>query len=206
MVKVKICGITNLNDALGSAGSGCDALGFVFYKKSPRYIDPAKAKNISRILPKKILRMGVFVDEKEKEVKKIAKLCELDILQFHGDESPEYCARFKDDYKVIKAFRVKDSDSLKSVNDYGVDYYLFDTYKSDSMGGTGEKFDWKILKDFEILKPFILSGGLDPENVERAIREVAPYAVDVSSGVESAPGKKDPELLKRFIENVRMTQ
>ena len=125
---------------------------------------------------------------------------------FHGSETPEYCKSFKGAYKVIKAFRLKSKDDLKSINDYDTDYYLLDTYKSGSIGGTGETFDWKILKDFEILKPVMLSGGLKPDNVMLAIKEVAPYAVDVSTGVEKSPGKKDVELMKKFIENVRRAE
>ena len=201
MTKIKICGITNKIDALAASGLGVDMLGFVFYKKSKRYVTPAMAEDIINELPPFIGRVGIFVDETREDVIRIAEDAGLDILQFHGNESPEYCASFRDKYKVIKAFRMK--TDLKIVNDYDIDYYLFDAYKSNCVGGTGETFDWNILKDFEILKPFILSGGLDPDNVERAIREVAPYAVDVSSGVESAPGKKDGKLLKKFVANVR---
>ena len=161
------------------------------------------AEDIINELPPFIGRVGIFVDEAREEVIKIAEDAGLDILQFHGKESPEYCASFRDKYKVIKAFRVKTKSDLKTVNDYDADYYLFDAYKSDRAGGTGETFDWNILKDFEILKPFILSGGLKPDNVERAISELTPYAVDVSSGVESAPGKKDAILLKKFVLNAR---
>jgi phosphoribosylanthranilate isomerase len=127
----------------------------------------------------------------------------LDILQFHGDETPDYCAAFGGDYKVIKAFRLKTKTSLKNVNDYGADWYLFDSQDADSIGGTGRTFDWKMLKEFEVLKPFILAGGLNAGNVGRAIKEVLPYGVDVSTGVEASPGKKDIALMKKFIEAVR---
>jgi len=203
MTKIKICGITNKTDALAAAELGVDMLGFVFYGKSKRYVEANTVRDISNELPEKILRVGVFVDEERNRVLDIAADVSLDVLQFHGDETPEYCASFKDDYKVMKAFRIKDKTSLRRVNDYDTDYYLFDSYRKSSAGGTGEIFDWELLENFEVLKPFILSGGLDPDNVGKAILEVAPYGVDVSSGVESSPGKKDIALLKKFVTNVR---
>ena len=206
MTKIKICGITNKIDALAATELGVDMLGFVFYKKSKRYVIPAMAEDIINELPPFIGRVGIFVDEKREDVIKIAEDASLDMLQFHGSESPEYCSYFRGLYKVIKAFRVKERGDLKTVNDYDTDYYLFDTYVDGRAGGTGKKFDWNILKDFEILKPVILSGGLDPDNVGRAIKELAPYGVDVSSGVESAPGKKDARLLKKFVANVRKVE
>lgn len=206
MTKIKICGITNKVDALAAAALGVDMLGFVFYNKSKRYIDSSVAEDIINELSPKIAKVGVFVNEEKENVIKIAEDALLDTLQFHGDETPEYCSYFKDKYKTIKAFRLKTRADLKKVNDYDVDYYLFDTYQSDCIGGTGKRFDWTMLKDFELLKPMILSGGLDPDNVKFAIKEVAPFAVDVSSGVESAPGKKDVKLLKKFVENVRKAE
>ena len=203
MTRIKICGITNKIDALAAAELGIDMLGFVFYGKSKRYVELKTVRDISNELPESILKVGIFVDEERNKVLNIAQDASLDILQFHGEETPDYCSFFKDDYKVIKAFRVKDRMSLISVNDYATDYYLFDTYKESSAGGTGEIFDWELLKDFEVLKPFILSGGLGPDNVGNAIMEVAPYGVDVSSGIESYPGKKDIVLLKKFVTNVR---
>jgi len=203
MTRIKICGITNKIDALEASALGVDMLGFVFYAKSKRSIEAKTVRDIDNELPESILKVGVFVDEERSKVLDIAQDVSLDVLQFHGDETPEYCALFKDDYKVMKAFRVKDSASLKRVNDYSADFYLFDTYEKSAAGGTGKTFDWKLLKDFEILKPFILSGGLDPENVGKAILDLAPYGVDVSSGVESSPGKKDIALLKKFVANVR---
>lgn len=203
MIKIKICGITNKIDALACAELGVDMLGFVFYKKSKRYVEPMVVEDIVNELAPSILKVGVFVDEEKDKVIEIAENASLDMLQFHGNETPEYCDYFKADYKVIKAFRLKNRKDLGKVNDYDTDFYLFDTYKSDSVGGTGETFDWKILKDFEVLKPVILSGGLNPDNVEKAIQEVAPYGVDVSTGVERSPGRKDPELMKKFVEKVR---
>ena len=203
MTRIKICGITNIVDALAAVELGVDMLGFVFYGRSKRCVEVKTVRSIINELPGSILKVGVFVDEERDKVLDIAADASLNILQFHGDETPEYCAFFKDDYKVMKAFRIKDGMSLRNVNDYMADYYLFDTYQKSSAGGTGKSFDWKLLKDFEVLKPFILSGGLTPDNVGRAISELAPYGVDVSSGVESSPGKKDIELIKKFVANVR---
>lgn len=205
MTRIKICGITNKIDAVGAAGLGVDMLGFVFYKNSKRYVEPAMAEDIINELPPRIGKVGVFVDETRENVVKTAEDAGLNMLQFHGNETPEYCAYFKNKYKVIKSFRVNTKDDLKHVNNYAVDMLLFDTYKTDVVGGTGETFDWKILKDFEILKPLILSGGLTPANISSAIKEVAPYAVDVSTGVEASPGKKDITLMKKFVEKVRST-
>ncbi|MFH0763806.1 MAG: phosphoribosylanthranilate isomerase [Candidatus Omnitrophota bacterium] len=203
MTRIKICGITNKIDAVGAADLGADMLGFVFYKNSKRYVSPAMAEDIINELGPGIGKVGVFVDETMEFVMNAAEDAGLNMLQFHGDETPEYCAYFRGRFKVIKAFRLKERDDLKAINNYNTDYYLLDTYKRDSIGGTGEAFDWKILKDFEILRPVILSGGLTPANISAAIKEVAPYAVDVSTGVESSPGKKDMTLLKKFVENVR---
>lgn len=203
MTKIKICGITNKIDALAAAELCVDMLGFVFYKKSKRYVSPAMAEDIINELPPSISKVGVFVDENADEVIRIAEDAGLDMLQFHGSETPVYCDLFRDRYKVIKAFRLKTKDDLRKVNSYNTDYYLFDTHDDGCVGGTGRSFDWGILKDFEILRPVILSGGLTPENVGRAIKEIVPYGVDVSSGVESAPGKKDLKLLQRFVYNVR---
>lgn len=203
MTLIKICGITNKIDAVNASKLGVDMLGFVFYEKSKRYVDLKTAKDIINELPEPIAKVGVFVDEDAGKVRAIAEDAALDTLQFHGDETPEYCAAFKGDYKVIKAFRLKEREDLKSISLYDVDFYLVDTHKYGLAGGTGEAFDWKILKDFEFLKPVILSGGLNPDNVARAILEVVPYGVDVSTGVEESAGKKSLRLLKRFVEEVR---
>lgn len=203
MTRIKICGITNKTDAVAAAGLGVDMLGFVFYKKSKRYVEPEAAEDIINELPPSIKKVGVFVDEDKDDVLKIAQDALLDTLQFHGDETPGYCESFKGNYGVIKAFRLKDRKDLEKTIDYNADYYLFDTYSRDSIGGTGETFDWDILRDYEILRPVILSGGLSSKNVANAIREISPYGVDCSTGVEESPGKKSLELMKGFIENVR---
>jgi len=205
VVKVKICGITNLEDAKLAIAAGCNALGFIFYKKSPRYIRPAKAKDIVKRLPKKIIKVGVFVNDKEKAIKDIAKLCRLDILQFHGNESADFCLRFKG-RKIIKAFRVKDKINLAEVISYKTFGYLFDTFVKSKIGGSGKRFKWKLLKKIDRLKrPVFLSGGLSEKNVRAAIRIVRPDWVDVSSAVEIRPGRKDPGKVARFIDIVKNT-
>lgn len=203
MTLIKICGITNKSDALAASDLGVDMLGFVFYRKSSRYVTPRTAADIINELPPAIRTVGVFVDEKAEDVFSIAADAGLTGVQFHGNETPAYCARFKEKYMVIKAFRVRAQEDLKQVNDYPADYLLFDTYDKGLAGGTGKTFDRKVLKDFEILKPMIISGGLTPETVGAAIVELAPAGVDVSTGVEESPGKKDRGLMGRFIQQVR---
>ncbi|MBU0548277.1 MAG: phosphoribosylanthranilate isomerase [Candidatus Omnitrophica bacterium] len=199
MVKVKICGITNLEDALASLFSGANAIGFVFYRKSPRYISPFKARSISRILPKKIFRVGVFVNEDIKAAKKIARFCDLDMLQFHGQESAAYCRKFKG-YKIIKAFPVKDEIDLAKISEYKGCALLFDTYSKSKAGGTGKKFNWNLLKNLDKIKQAVfLSGGLTVGNVEKAVKLLKPDWVDASSALESRPGKKDHRKIKKFI-------
>ncbi len=203
MVKVKICGITNLEDALVSMDSGCDALGFVFYKKSPRYIEQGKARDIIKRLPKNIIKIGVFVNEREKEIKRIAKLCRLDMLQFHGDESAGFCKRFKG-YKIIKAFRIKNGIDFKKVLKYKTFACLFDAFVQSKIGGTGKSFNWELLNDIDkITYPVFLSGGLSVKNVREAIKIVKPEWVDVSSSLEIKPGKKDSNKIKEFISAVK---
>ena len=203
MVRVKICGITNLEDAIAAVIAGCDALGFVFYKKSPRYITPEKAKKIILLIPEDIRKVGVFVQAPEKNIKEISRKCKLDLLQFHGDESPEFCSKFKG-YKIIKAFRVKDKLELEMVSGYKTSAYLFDAFTKKKFGGTGKAFDWRLLIETKKLKrPVFLSGGLNTQNVKEAIKIVRPQWVDVSSSVEIRPGKKDYKKVKEFIEIVK---
>jgi len=200
LVKVKICGITNLEDALASVFAGADAVGFVFYKKSPRYIPPVKAKNIARILPKKILKVGVFVNERICAVKRIARLCGLDMLQFHGEESPDYCLKFKG-YRIIKAFRIAKPRDLDKVSGYKTSAYLFDSFSVSEAGGTGKRFNWKILAQAGKMKRIVfVSGGLNPGNVHKAVKSLNPDWVDVSSALESEPGKKDHRKIRKFIQ------
>ena len=199
MAKVKICGITNSEDALLSVRSGCDALGFVFYKKSPRYIPPEKAAQIIKRLPSEVIKIGVFANSREKTIRWIAQLCRLDALQFHGSESPEFCRRFKDK-KIIKAFRVKDKSSLKNILKYKVFAFLFDAFSWSRIGGTGKKFNWDFVRHIDgITRPIFLSGGLNEKNVNRAIKAVHPDWVDASSSLEASPGKKDRDKVKSFV-------
>lgn len=200
MVKIKICGITNLGDAQGAIKAGCDAIGFIFYKKSPRYVTPLKAKKIISKLPKNIIKIGVFANARENTIRRVARLCKLDILQFHGNESPEFCDKFKLN-KVIKAFRVKAELDLKKISEYKTFAYLFDTFVPSKLGGTGKKFDWKLIRHIDSIKlPVFLSGGLTEKNVQEAMRHVRPAWVDVSTSVETEPGKKDHKKIKRFIQ------
>ncbi len=201
-VKVKICGITNIEDAQIAVKAGADALGFVF-ASSLRRVSKARACEIIRGLPPFTLSVGIFVNQQVTGVKEIIKECSLNLVQFHGDESPDYCGHFEG-VKVIKAFRVKNRDSLKGLLDYHVDGFLLDTYREEKMGGTGASFDWSLVRFIKDCgSPLILSGGLSPDNVAQAIKIVKPYAVDVSTGVESAPGKKDPILVKEFIQRAK---
>ncbi|MDP2939334.1 MAG: phosphoribosylanthranilate isomerase [Candidatus Omnitrophota bacterium] len=203
MTRIKICGITNLNDALAAVKFGANALGFVFYKKSPRYISPKKAKKIIQSLPVFISSVGVFVNEKEKQVKRIAQFCGLSYLQFHGSETAKYCGRFNG-YKIIKAFRIKDIHSFKNIRNFKkVKAYLFDAFDKKSFGGTGKAFNWDLLKPYlKLKKPIILSGGLNIRNIQEAIKKFSPYALDLSSGVEISCGKKNPKLLKQIFRQI----
>ncbi|MDD5432141.1 MAG: phosphoribosylanthranilate isomerase [Candidatus Omnitrophica bacterium] len=202
-VKVKICGITNLKDALFAVKAGSNALGFIFYKKSPRYLSPVKAKAIIRQLPSSVKKVGVFVNAKEATIRKIAKECNLDLLQFHGEESSAFCDKFKG-YRIIKVFRIKDKLDLKEIQGYKTFAYLFDTFSPLGQGGTGKRFNWDLIKHFKDLKrPIFLSGGLTKQNIKKAIRTVHPDWVDVSSSVELEPGKKDSIKIREFISVVK---
>lgn len=208
MVKVKICGITDLKDALKAHEFGADFVGFIFFEKSPRKVDPAYIRTIIKRLPKDLLKVGLFLNQHSDIVKKIAEDCRLDFLQLHGDENPGYCGPLGKKFKIIKSFKVRNPSSiLEEMRDYKdiVDYYLFDTYIKGIPGGTGINFDWDILKGKAFEKPIFLAGGLTPKNVGEAIRKVRPYAVDVASGVETSPGKKNYKLLKEFIDNAKKT-
>lgn len=202
-MKVKICGITNTEDALKAVELGVDALGFIF-AKSPRMIEPEKAAAIIRSLPPFVKSVGVFVNEDPKRIRQVVDLCGLDIIQFHGDESPEELDDFT--VRAIKAFRLKDESSLEPMKLYHgkVRAILLDTYSDKKWGGTGKTFDWALAVKAKALgMPLILSGGLNPDNIQDAIRAVRPHAVDVNSGVEQGPGKKDHNLMGRLMENVR---
>jgi phosphoribosylanthranilate isomerase len=200
MVKVKICGITNLGDALVAAESGADALGFVFFEGSPRYIQPDDAAKIIRALPPFVATVGVFVNEKPEEVERIMKRTAVDVAQFHGNEPPGACVIGR---RVIKAIRIKDLTDLEPLRHYRVSAFLLDTYSPESFGGTGQIFNWEIAVEAKQFGKIILAGGLNHENVARAVRRVRPYAVDVSSGVEEKKGRKDHKKLKIFIERAK---
>ena len=203
MTKIKICGITRSEDAKFAAENGADFLGFVF-ADSPRRITFKPAAEIIAGLPKSVATVGLFVDEDESKVRQALKQARLDMLQFHGSESPEYCETFKGRAKIIKAIRVSDEKDLEKMADYDVDFFLLDAYVEGKPGGTGRSFNRELaLKAKGFGKPIILAGGLNAENVGRAIAKVRPYGVDVSSGVESRPGVKDQKLIKSFIENAR---
>jgi phosphoribosylanthranilate isomerase len=202
MTKIKICGITNLNDALTAVNLGADALGFVFYPQSPRFISPDKAKKIRQKIPPFTLCIGVFVNARKGEVLQIARECCLDGLQFHGNESPEYCSFFSD-YKVIKSFPLKNRSDLEIIKHYNVHAILVDAYDPLYHGGTGKKADWGLAVEAKIFGHLILAGGLTETNVQEAIRIVNPYAVDVSTSLEKRPGVKDRIKVKRFVEMVR---
>jgi phosphoribosylanthranilate isomerase len=193
--RIKICGITNRTDALAAVDCGTDALGFVFAESSRR-IAPETARDIIHGLPPLVTTVGVFVDQAQEEVKEIALFCHLDALQLHGHESPAYCRGFY--RKVIKAFGVQDASISRQLARYEVSAYLLD---SSAGGGSGRRFDWTLARDLP--GRIILAGGLDPANVAEAIRIVRPYGVDVSSGVERSPGKKDHRLMKEFVTHVR---
>jgi phosphoribosylanthranilate isomerase len=199
-VRVKICGITNLDDALAAVNAGADALGFMFYEKSPRNVPAKTAADIARQLPPFVAKVGVFVNASEETVRKTLAECGLDTLQFHGDETPEFCRRFAP-FKVYKGFRVQNIESLQSLPTFRTDAWLLDSFAPDKPGGTGAKFNWDLAIEAKKLgRPIILAGGLTPENVADAVRKVQPYAVDVSSGVESSPGTKDHAKVKAFIQ------
>jgi len=201
-MKVKICGITNQQDASAAVGLGVDALGFIF-AKSPRTIEPERARAIIGALPPFVMSVGVFVNEDPEKIREIVAFCGLDMIQFHGDEPPEVCRAFMP--RAIKAFRLKNESSLEQIKPYlgKVRALLFDTFSKDKRGGTGKTFDWGLaIKGKELGVPVILSGGLGPSNINEAVSTVRPYAVDVNSGVEESPGKKDHNLMKKLMDNV----
>lgn len=201
-VKVKICGITNVQDAFLAAEAGADALGFVFWETSPRFVRIQEAAEISRQLPASIIRTGVFVNPSEELVMRAIGECGLNLLQFHGEESPEFCLRFG--VLTMKAFRVRDASILEELPKYATDAWLLDAYAAGKPGGTGGTFNWALASEARRKgRPIFLAGGLTSQNVAEAIRVANPYGVDVSSGVEDAPGRKNPEKVRAFIRAAR---
>ncbi len=201
MPRIKICGITNSEDALLAAQLGADALGFVFYSQSSRYVEAEQVRSIVRLLPPFISTVGLFVNETASRVREIMDFCQLDIAQLHGDE-------VKADVglggrRIIRALRVRDEASLEGIENLENHTVLLDAWVKDRMGGTGRTFDWSLAARVAGTYRILLAGGLTPDNVAEAIRTVRPYGVDVSSGVELSPGRKDPEKLAEFIRNAR---
>ncbi len=202
VIKIKICGITNLGDAQAAVEAGADALGFMFYEGSPRFVTFAQAAEMIHALPPFIAKVGVFVNSPAEFIQQAIDQCGLDTLQLHGDESPEFCSQFN--LKVLKAFRLHNEDSLRPLAAYATSAWLLDTYFPGQAGGTGASFDWRLAVAAKMLgRPIVLAGGLNPDNVAQAIREVQPYGVDVSSGVETAPGRKDRQKLRDFVAAAR---
>jgi phosphoribosylanthranilate isomerase len=200
-VKVKVCGMTSLKDALVAVEEGADAVGFIFYKKSPRSVTMKLVREIILELPPFVDTVGVFVDETAVQINKIADYCDLDLIQLHGDESPAFCKRMR--RRVIKAFRVKDMQSVKKLSGFQVSGFLLDTFSENLHGGTGKVFDWNLALPAKKFGPVIMAGGLTPNNVRQAIKQVRPYGVDVCSGVESEPGIKDHKKVRDFLKNAK---
>lgn len=202
VTRVKICGITNVDDAKGAVAAGADALGFVFHPASPRYVAPEEVADIVAALPPFVSTVGLFVNMPAVKIHQIMVQTGLQLIQLHGDETAAEC-HLHPPYSVIKALRVRDERSLSHLDDYPVAALLLDAWSDDDYGGTGRRFDWQLVSRATLNKPLILAGGLTPANVTTAIQLVKPYAVDVSSGVEREPGRKDMTLVAQFIEQVR---
>lgn len=205
-VKVKICGITSAEDATVAVEAGADALGFVFYRKSPRYIEPAMARQIIMSLPPLVLPVGVFVNEEQSVVRNLMDDCGLSLAQLHGSESAAYCQELG--RPVLKALRVKDRSAFLALAEFrgraGVRGFVLDAFSDQAYGGTGQVIDWQLAAEAAKAANILLAGGLTPDNVQQAIQAVQPYGVDVSSGVEREPGKKDHEKVRAFIRAARV--
>ena len=199
MVRVKVCGITSVEDARVASGSGADAIGLVF-APSPRSITVEAARKVAAAVPDGVSKVGVFVNSSPEEVLAVAGEVGLDFAQLHGEEPPEAVVAVKEGgLRVIKALRVRDAGSLEAIGDYGADYFLLDAYSPQARGGTGERFDWGVAKALRGCANIIVSGGLAPENVCEAIRYFQPYGVDASSSLEDTPGTKNGERVRRFV-------
>ena len=202
MIPTKICGITNLSDAQAAAVHGASAIGFIFYEKSSRAISIEDAKFISRHLSNNISKVGVFVNHDKAFIEEAIRSVSLNIIQLHGDETPGFCKQFE--VPVLKALRIKDKASLSVMDQYNVAGFLLDTFSTKQYGGTGETFDWSLLNG-KLETPIILSGGLNPDNILDAIDSVNPAAIDVNSGVEISPGKKDHQKINLLFKNLKNT-
>ncbi len=208
MTKIKICGISNEQDAVWAANLGVDYIGLNFFEDSPRKISEPMAKKIIASLPPYVLPVGVFVNEEIKKVARTAKKCNFSLVQLHGTEDKEYCRQLKEaGLKIIKVFRIaNDPDIVLPLEEYQevADYFLFDTFVPDEAGGTGKSFNWDILTPQKLaVKPTFISGGLNPDNIGELLEKVQPYAVDVCSGIERLPRRKDYEKMRRFVLKVR---
>jgi phosphoribosylanthranilate isomerase len=207
--RIKMCGITREKDVEAGVAAGLDALGFIFYEKSPRNVEPDFVRSVVAKMPPFVSCVGVFVDRDRQELEELIEYCGLSHAQLHGNEDPKYCERverFVSPCRVVKAFRVSGESIPSDFTPYDttVHGYLLDTYVKGVAGGTGETFDWRIIRKLNLRRPIILAGGLSPENVAEAIQSVAPFAVDVNSGVEIEPGIKDHVKLAEFVRNVRL--
>jgi phosphoribosylanthranilate isomerase len=200
MTKVKICGITNVSDALKCVEAGADALGLVF-ASSPRQVTPQIAKEICRRLPNSVSKAGVFVNENPPTLLKIARDCQLDYVQLHGLEDQEYFQQLN--FPFVKVFRVKNEAILSEIERFQLKLFMLDTFVNGNSGGSGKSFDWEIAVQAKRFGQFILSGGLTPENVGSALQKIRPYGVDVSTGVEKFPGRKDLDKVGKFIQEVK---
>jgi phosphoribosylanthranilate isomerase len=204
MVKVKICGITNWSDARGAVEAGADFLGFNFYRESSRYISPAAARRIVQRLPEKVASVGVFVNEPEREMLTIARRVGLDYVQLHGDETADVVSRMRRSVRVIKAVRVRESFRVAQLANFKrASSILLDGFDSRLRGGTGKSFNWKLAKSAGRKRQIFLAGGLTPENAAEAVSAARPFAIDVCSGVETRPGKKDLALMRALVAAVR---
>ena len=205
-IKIKICGITNVQDAEAAVAAGAHSLGFVFYAQSPRCIDPAVAKRIIAQLPPFVLPVGVFVNHDRDTIRGMFDECGLAFAQLHGDETPTFCESLG--RPVLRALRLRDRGSLLAFAEYkgrmGVRGFVVDTFSTETYGGTGKTVDWSLAREVAKAAPILLAGGLTPNNVREAVREVQPYGVDVSSGVEKSPGQKDHEKIHAFTQAVRL--
>lgn len=201
-VTVKICGITNTEDALVAVDAGADALGFIFYEKSPRFVTTEAVAAIIQQLTRPVARVGVFVNATVETVLEAMSRCHLSLLQFHGDESPEFCLQFG--LMNMKAFRVRDDSVFQEMQRYPTDAWLLDAFSPAGLGGTGETFNWDLaIRANQLGRPIFLAGGLTPDNVAEAVARVRPFGVDVSSGVEATPGRKDHAKVRAFIQAAR---
>jgi phosphoribosylanthranilate isomerase len=203
MVRVKICGITSWTDARRSVDAGADALGFNFYKQSPRYVAPAEARVIARRLPRHVLTVGVFVNSPFAAILKIAREVDLNLLQLHGDESPADVRQLSTYFPIVKAFRVRNGFKVSQLARFqAADAFLLDGFDRQLRGGTGKTFDWRVARAARKFGSIVIAGGLTPENIADAIAETEPFAVDICRGVEASPGKKDPVRLKALMNAV----